>query len=63
VDNVEEELEVPVLDSTIWLNAKFVYCYRLRLPPVGAGAFAGLRVLSINVGRVSGGDLRCVIST
>ena len=54
---------MPILESTLWLNAKFVYCFRIRLPPAGAGAFAELRILSVTLGRVSGGDLRRVVST
>ncbi|PUZ72417.1 hypothetical protein GQ55_2G392400 [Panicum hallii var. hallii] len=61
-DDVEEELEVPILESTLWLNAKFVYCFRIRLPPAGAGAFAELRILSVTLCRVSGGDLSRVVS-
>ncbi|KAL6656727.1 hypothetical protein ACP70R_004507 [Stipagrostis hirtigluma subsp. patula] len=60
-DDVEEELEVPLLESTAWLSASFVYNFRLRLPPAG-GAFAELRVLGITLGRVSGGDLSRVVS-
>ncbi|CAL5086256.1 unnamed protein product [Urochloa decumbens] len=62
-DDVEEDLQVPVLDRTLWLNAKFVYCYRIRLPPAAAGAFAALRFLSVTLARVGGGDLGRVIST
>lgn len=61
-DDVEEELEVPIFESTLWFSAKFVYDFRLRLPPVGAGVFAELRILSITLGRVSGGDLSRVVS-
>ncbi|CAN6199359.1 unnamed protein product [Urochloa humidicola] len=60
-DDVEEDLEVPVLDRTLVLNVKFVYCF--RLPPAAAGAFAALRFLSVSLARVGGGDLGRVIST
>ncbi|KAG0545297.1 hypothetical protein BDA96_02G349200 [Sorghum bicolor] len=63
-DDVEEELEVSIFESTLWFNANFVYDFRLRLPPAGAGAgvFAELRILSIKQGRVSGGDLSRLVS-
>ncbi|WVZ66291.1 hypothetical protein U9M48_015534 [Paspalum notatum var. saurae] len=61
-EEVEEELEVPVLESTLWLDASFVYDFRLRLPAAGAGSFAELRILSISFGRVSGADLSRVVT-
>lgn len=61
-DDVVEDLEVPIFESTLWLNAQFVYDFRLRLPPAAAGVFAELRILSIKLGRVSGGDLSRVVS-
>ncbi|TVU38534.1 hypothetical protein EJB05_11909, partial [Eragrostis curvula] len=61
-DDVEEELDVPPLETAVWLNLNLVYDFRLRLPPLagagaGAVAFEQLRVLSITRCRASGADL------